>query len=223
MLIVFAVLAAAAVIVAIFMFTNKNLEGENESKKYVRSGTFFIILAVVFGIVAAANINMHTHDFSAATCTEPETCKTCGETRGSASGHTCEIGKCSNCGENINYDVYTKLCDDNNSIKEFMDNALKNYDLGSNDDSDDKYDYYQDMFDDFEKTEEFLLSMTETCGNYGELSELKELLNAAYENSLGTTVVYPNNADSLLEDAEAFIDAYNDFEQEFSNVYKLFE
>lgn len=221
MLIIFVVLAVLAVAAAIIMFVNKNLEGETESKKYVGGGVFFLVLAVLFGLIAAAN--MHTHDYSAATCTEPEVCKVCGETRGSALGHSCEIGVCSNCGEKVNYDVYTKLCDYNNSVNELMTSALEKYDLGNNDDSEDKYDYYEEMFDEFQQNEENLLNISTACGSFEELSKLKESADKLYENLPGSTEVYPTNVSSLLEDAEDFIAAYTEMENEFSEISKLFE
>ncbi len=39
------------------------------------------------------------HNYSSATCTEPKKCKNCGQTSGSALGHTSEKTKCSRCGK----------------------------------------------------------------------------------------------------------------------------
>ena len=41
---------------------------------------------------------VHTHTWSQATCTSPKTCSGCGETSGSALGHSFSNGKCSRCG-----------------------------------------------------------------------------------------------------------------------------
>ena len=38
-----------------------------------------------------------SHVYSAATCTEPQTCSKCGETKGSALGHTTSTGTCTRC------------------------------------------------------------------------------------------------------------------------------
>ena len=38
-----------------------------------------------------------SHAFKAATCTEPQTCSKCGETKGSALGHTTSTGTCTRC------------------------------------------------------------------------------------------------------------------------------
>ena len=43
---------------------------------------------------------IHYHEWQAATCTEPKTCKTCGETEGEALGHT-GTTKCTRCGETL--------------------------------------------------------------------------------------------------------------------------
>ncbi len=39
------------------------------------------------------------HTYNPATCTEPQECSKCGETKGSALGHTTSSGTCSRCGE----------------------------------------------------------------------------------------------------------------------------
>lgn len=45
----------------------------------------------------APTTSVHKHSYSEASCTEPAQCA-CGATKGSALGHTCEVGVCSRCG-----------------------------------------------------------------------------------------------------------------------------
>lgn len=62
-------------------------------------------IAVLGMLICLLLTACHEHTFSPATCTNPETCKECGETQGEALGHkwqeaTCEKAKtCSMCGE----------------------------------------------------------------------------------------------------------------------------
>ena len=59
----------------------------------------------------------HTHSFSTASCTEPRTCS-CGETEGTAKGHSYANGICSECGtKDPNYKTVTYVL--NTSSKKF--------------------------------------------------------------------------------------------------------
>ena len=50
-------------------------------------------------IVAERSENPHVHEWTDATCTEPKTCVTCGETEGEALGHDYVDGVCTRCGD----------------------------------------------------------------------------------------------------------------------------
>ena len=64
-----------------------------------------IILALLLALLLLAACGQHEHQWEDATCTEPETCAVCGETRGEALGHRwrnagCEEPEtCARCGE----------------------------------------------------------------------------------------------------------------------------
>ena len=50
---------------------------------------------------SSSSTQICSHDWSVATCTAPKTCELCGETSGSALGHTTETGICSRCDKNF--------------------------------------------------------------------------------------------------------------------------
>lgn len=52
------------------------------------------------------NNTLCSHVFKAATCTEPQTCSKCGETKGSALGHTTSTGACTRC--NVSFSKWEK-------------------------------------------------------------------------------------------------------------------
>lgn len=78
----------------------KRLDGRNNTKRIIA-----IVGAIVLAVLALMMLKPHEHKWQAATCTEAETCKSCGETKGSPAGHkwdaaTCTSPKtCSVCGE----------------------------------------------------------------------------------------------------------------------------
>ena len=51
------------------------------------------------------------HNYAAATCTKPETCRNCGKTRGAALGHTANAVVCSRCGAVSNISVDYSVVD----------------------------------------------------------------------------------------------------------------
>ena len=52
------------------------------------------LLALLLALLLLAACGKHEHEWVDATCTEPETCATCGETRGEALGHRWKGGSC---------------------------------------------------------------------------------------------------------------------------------
>ena len=61
------------------------------------SGSNYTYYSIVAGEQGGTT---HTHSFGAATCTKPATCS-CGETQGTALGHTTTNGTCTRCGQTI--------------------------------------------------------------------------------------------------------------------------
>ena len=60
-------------------------------------------------VVSTENASSHTHDFLAATCTNPKTC-VCGRTEGGALGHDYKDGACNRCGGiDPNFVSYTSV------------------------------------------------------------------------------------------------------------------
>ena len=54
----------------------------------------FAFLALLLAVLLLAACGQHEHQWNDATCTEPETCSVCGETRGEALGHRWKSGGC---------------------------------------------------------------------------------------------------------------------------------
>ncbi len=70
----------------------------------------------LFTVSVTAEVkNPHKHEYTAATCTTPKTCKMCGATSGTALGHTYDNGcdaTCNACGENRKVaHIYSNTCD----------------------------------------------------------------------------------------------------------------
>lgn len=69
--------------------------------------SLILILALLFSMTACSGMTDDSgntdcsHLWASATCTEPKTCRSCGETIGAALGHTTNGGVCSRCGENL--------------------------------------------------------------------------------------------------------------------------
>ncbi len=55
---------------------------------------FSLLLALMMLLSLLAACGQHEHEWIDATCTEPETCATCGETRGEPLGHRWKSGSC---------------------------------------------------------------------------------------------------------------------------------
>lgn len=142
----------------------------------------------------------HQHNFNEATCTEPKTCVSCGETEGEALGHkweeadctnskkclvcgttegnplghTCEVGTCGRCGEVINKELITAIFitypDKAWEASEKYDSVLA---------SADKYsatDYYYKIISAQEYLDivkENLQAIYNLCGKYGELIDFR--------------------------------------------------
>lgn len=56
------------------------------------------IITTTVVTTTAVTTTVHYHDYISANCTDPEICRGCGETRGTAYGHTFVNGGCSICG-----------------------------------------------------------------------------------------------------------------------------
>ena len=68
-----------------------------------------VCLLLAVALLFATTACSHEHEYAEATCTEPETCTICGETKGEALGHTVDIGACTRCKEMVNRDDIEKL------------------------------------------------------------------------------------------------------------------
>lgn len=92
------------------------------------------------------------HDWSKATCTEPEKCKVCGQVQGEPLGHTTDIGKCGRCSE-----IFTKVLYEDENVKIICNDAAY-------------YDYYQghillDVTIENKSDEDYTVSVTDESAN----------------------------------------------------------
>lgn len=66
-------------------------------------------IATAVVMISSCMSGCHIHNYSKATCTEAAVCKSCGEIKQEALGHTTSFGWCSNCESVVNYELYREM------------------------------------------------------------------------------------------------------------------
>lgn len=66
-------------------------------------------IATAVVMISSCMSGCHIHNYSKATCTEAAVCKSCGEIKQEALGHTTSFGWCSNCESHVNSDLFAQI------------------------------------------------------------------------------------------------------------------
>lgn len=117
------------------------------------------------------------HSFSEATCTQPKTCEICGATEGEALGHSVSIGKCSKCGEDVNFDVIWDISSDYQAANKYWDTANQYINSADTKGSlKNIYVQYSTAYDYILKYQNALSQIINTCDKYPELKKMSSAL-----------------------------------------------
>lgn len=149
----------------------ERMKGFLKKSKIVASG---IAVMLLIGLTGCA----HQHEFSSATCTEPKTCVSCGETEGTPLGHTVEIGTCERCGEQQNYDLVAEIDSDIKSAENSTNIAL--YMITSGTDASTIYYLIQEGFQYYQEAGKLYEEAYNLCGDYDALSTVKNDIADVY-------------------------------------------
>lgn len=162
------------------------------------------IVTILIGLLTACG---HEHIFSVATCTSPRTCRECGEsvgtalghswsdatceipqkcsrcseTQGEALGHTTEVGVCKNCSEYQGKEIVKELLDNINKAANLYQNA-ENYIISNMYSEKAAVSAIKSKLEDFKTSKKYLLKAYDLCGDYKELSSIKSYIKAAAES-----------------------------------------
>ena len=138
------------------------------------------------------------HDWTAATCTTPKTCKVCGLTSGQALGHTTKLGICANCKQyqsellgHYNTKIRGPL---NSAVKELKNAAAiltKDVEDATATDAATETDAAAAAREKFEKAKDYIrdshnyfVRAYNACENYPEFAEAREVIRTIYESVL---------------------------------------
>lgn len=175
--------------------------------------TVCLLLAVA--LLFAATACAHEHEYAEATCTEPETCTICGETKGEALGHTVDIGVCTRCQEMINRDDIEKLVIHifalNDYLSSFNDYIGKSYNSSY---TQDRVRYCKQAADYLTKNQNELKEIANIVAKYDDF----DTLNSYLKPVISMDITGPTGTD--ISDVSDYLDVALDYMDKYGKAYK---
>lgn len=157
----------------------------------------------------------HEHEYTEATCTEPETCTICGETKGKALGHTVDIGVCTRCKEMVNRDDIEKLVIHiftlNDYLSSFNDYIGKSYNASY---TQDRIRYCKQAADYLKKNQNELKDIAKITAKYNDFDTLNSYLSPVINMNING----PTGTD--LSDVSDYIDVALDYMDKYEKAYQ---
>lgn len=180
-----------------------------------------LLCSLIIIFISGCNNNLlHKHTWEEATCTKPQTCTECGETIGETLGHSTNIGMCSRCGEKINEELVLDIVSISGKISTITNKAFSYVDSASYYTN---YSKYNLAYNELMKVTEYLEEIIDICGDYIELSKLKDLTQKVINNL--PSKPKSSSSDDLVEFLEEYkncLIAFKNLYEELSNVSGLF-
>lgn len=163
------------------------------------------------------------HQFEYVSCTKPKTCSICGETKGKAVGHSVELGKCSKCNEMQGYDIVLEICNVINKGNDKVTDGTNIISYGAATTFEGLYKDACSGVKKFQSAEGDFKKAMDMCKDYPELSDLKNTLKKAANST-------PNKPKSATKDAlttwgnsySKYLTDVADMNREAGNVAKKF-
>lgn len=175
--------------------------------------TVCLLLAVA--LLFAATACAHEHEYAEATCTEPETCTICGETKGESLGHTVDIGVCTRCKEMINRDDIEKLVIHifalNDYLSSFNDYIGKSYNSSY---TQDRVRYCKQAADYLTKNQNELKEIANIVAKYNDF----DTLNSYLKPVISMDITGPTGTD--ISEVSDYLDVALDYMDKYGKAYK---
>lgn len=174
-----------------------------------------ICLLLTTAMVVISTACSHEHEYAEATCTEPETCTICGETKGEALGHTVDIGVCTRCQEMINRDDIEKLVIHifalNDYLSSFNDYIGKSYNSSY---TQDRVRYCKQAADYLIKNQNELKEIANIVAKYDDF----DTLNSYLKPVISMDITGPTGTD--ISDVSDYLDVALDYMDKYGKAYK---
>lgn len=174
-----------------------------------------ICLLLTTAMVVISTACSHEHEYAEATCTEPETCTICGETKGEALGHTVDIGVCTRCQEMINRDDIEKLVIHifalNDYLSSFNDYIGKSYNSSY---TQDRVRYCKQAADYLTKNQNELKEIANIVAKYDDF----DTLNSYLKPVISMDITGPTGTD--ISDVSDYLDVALDYMDKYGKAYK---
>lgn len=174
-----------------------------------------ICLLLTTAMVVISTACSHEHEYAEATCTEPETCTICGETKGESLGHTVDIGVCTRCKEMINRDDIEKLVIHiftlNDYLSSFNDYIGKSYNSSY---TQDRVRYCKQAADYLTKNQNELKEIANIVAKYDDF----DTLNSYLKPVISMDITGPKGTD--ISDVSDYLDVALDYMDKYGKAYK---
>ena len=174
-----------------------------------------ICLLLTTAMVVISTACSHEHEYAEATCTEPETCTICGETKGEALGHTVDIGVCTRCQKMINRDDIEKLVIHifalNDYLSSFNDYIGKSYNSSY---TQDRVRYCKQAADYLTKNQNELKEIANIVAKYDDF----DTLNSYLKPVISMDITGPTGTD--ISDVSDYLDVALDYMDKYGKAYK---
>lgn len=190
---------------------------------------FIIIIATVgiyFGTSKKDNNNKteakHEHTFTEATCTTPKTCTICKITEGTALPHTTNIGKCTTCGQLQNEDLSMEIVNTITSVNDNTTNCSKEVQSANLNSASDCFNKFSSVSTKIKNNKEYLKKVIELCGDYPELSNIKENCNQLLNTNINISSSDTNSLTTFLKDFQAYLLTTQNLYENMATLAKLY-
>lgn len=174
-----------------------------------------VCLLLAVALLFATTACSHEHEYAEATCTEPETCTICGETKGEALGHTVDIGACTRCKEMVNRDDIEKLVIHIFTLNDYL-SSFSDYIGKSNDSSyiQDRVRYCKKAADYLKKNQDELKEIAKITAKYDEFYTLNSYLKPV----ISMDITGPTGTD--LSEVRDYLDVALDYVDKYGKAYE---
>lgn len=186
-------------------------------------GVILIISIVGLGVYfISMEKDQHEHIFTEATCTVPKTCTICGIVEGTTLLHTTDIGKCTLCEQLQNEELVLEIGNNVTMLGENITNCSAEIQSANLNSTRDCFNKFYSASIKLKENKKYCESIIQLCGEYEELSSVKENCNEILNINLDITSSDIDSLTGFLMEYKSYLLTAQSLYEEMTRISELY-